>query len=110
VCGNLEHPLTPSTLHGKGLDRLSEEDGTLHWHILQVICLKPTLRRFLLQIAKLKAQSDANKEINDRKRLATSYANFESSRSPTSPFHPFWVWTPGKAHTGVDADGESGPD
>jgi hypothetical protein len=35
-----------------------------------------------VQIAKLTAQSEANKEINDRKRLATSYANFESSRSP----------------------------
>ena len=33
-----------------------------------------------LQIAKLTAQSEKNKALNDRKRLTTSYANFENSR------------------------------
>ena len=38
---------------------------------------------FCAQIAELLAKSEANKAVNDKKRLATSYANFESSRSPS---------------------------
>jgi len=34
----------------------------------------------VIKIEDLKAKSEANKELNDKKRLATSYANVERSR------------------------------
>ena len=62
------------------LDIMTNQSVNVDADLLRECGLRLVKHLDLLQVAKLLERSAANKELNDRKRLTTSYANLASSR------------------------------